>query len=429
MKTDNQSGLGGARAWFIWSLSAAAFGYAFFQRVAPSVMVSDLMAEFAIGGAVLGYLSALYFYPYVALQVPLGALLDRLGPRKILTTAIGLAAVGSYLFGSAVTLEQAYIGRVLIGIGSAVGFLASLSLAAKWFPPRRYALLTGLTMLVGMASGVGAQAPLAKLIEWAGWREAMYYGAAFAAVLAVLIFLLVRDAPDEHSQQPEKPVQTWSSVWHGFLRSISRREIWMIAIVATAMSGPMLAFGGLWGVPYMMTAYELSRPDAAFYVSILLVGWAVGAPLSGWWSDYIERRRFPILVTAIVKVLLVGLIVFVPNLPLWLCVVVIFGIGAAGAGMTNTFALAREVSNPGTHGSVSGIVNGMTVASGAVLQPVIGLLLDWQWDGSLVDGARFYSADQYRMAFICLIAWSAMAVIACLRLRETNCRHIGEQDQ
>ena len=85
MQQSSQPDRATAKAWFIWSLSALAFGYAFFQRVAPSVMVPDLMAEFSIGAAVTGYLSALYFYPYVALQFPLGALLDRFGVRRLLT--------------------------------------------------------------------------------------------------------------------------------------------------------------------------------------------------------------------------------------------------------------------------------------------------------------------------------------------------------
>ena len=72
-------------AWLVWALAAVSFGYAFFHRVAPSVMVSDLMAEFAIGGAMLGTLSALYFYPYVLLQIPLGALLETVGTRILLT--------------------------------------------------------------------------------------------------------------------------------------------------------------------------------------------------------------------------------------------------------------------------------------------------------------------------------------------------------
>jgi MFS family permease len=130
-KTNIPEGLGGSKAWLIWSLAALAFGYAFFHRVAPSVMVSELMGEFAIGGAMLGTLSALYFYPYVLLQLPLGGLLDLTGTRILLSSAIALASLGSILFGMATTIEIAYLGRVLIGIGSSVGFLGSLALASR----------------------------------------------------------------------------------------------------------------------------------------------------------------------------------------------------------------------------------------------------------------------------------------------------------
>jgi len=149
--------LGSARAWFIWLFAALAFGYAFFHRVAPSVMVDDLMAEFAISGAVLGTLSALYFYPYVLMQVPLGALIDRLGVRALLSTALLIGGIGSVIFALAQSIEMAYLGRVLIGIGSAVGFLSSLALAGKWFPPHRFAFLAGLVMFFGMTSGILAR--------------------------------------------------------------------------------------------------------------------------------------------------------------------------------------------------------------------------------------------------------------------------------
>jgi predicted MFS family arabinose efflux permease len=113
----------------VWSLAASAFGYAFFQRVMPGAMAEDLMREFAIGGALLGTLSALYFYPYVFLQVPLGAMIDQIGARFLMSGALAFAAVGSVLFAVSDTLLLAYIGRTMIGIGSAVGFLGSLAIA------------------------------------------------------------------------------------------------------------------------------------------------------------------------------------------------------------------------------------------------------------------------------------------------------------
>lgn len=411
--------LGGARAWAIWSLAALSFGYAFFHRVAPSVMVSDLMADFAIGGAMLGTLSALYFYPYVLLQIPLGALLDAIGARVILTCALGLAAVGSLIFGTATSIEMAYVGRILIGVGSSVGFLGSLSLAAAWFPAHYFAMMAGLAMFCAMMSGMAAQAPLAFFVESYGWRSAMWGLGIAGAVIAVLILVFVRNHPDPAAQRI-KPKQSFGAIWRGLLRAASMREVWKIALVAACLSGPMLALAALWGTPYLMAAYDLSRPEAAFYASLMLFGWAFGAPLFGRLSDYFGRRKPFLVVGAVVLSLCLLAIVLLDWLPLWAIVALFFVAGASGSVMSATFALARDVAPAEITGSVTGIVNSMTVASGAVLQPLVGLMLDLVWSGEMAEGARLYSAADYRLSFWLVLSSAVLGLVTALFLREPS---------
>ncbi len=415
--------LGGARAWLIWALGATSFGFAFFQRVAPSVMVSDLMREFAVGAAVLGNLSAIYFYAYAGLQIPIGTLLDRWGPRAMLSVSIALAAAGSLLFGTAENIYAAYAGRLLVGIGSAVGFVGTLALIGRWFPPERFAFLSGMTMLVAMSAGVGGQAPLAFMVQAIGWRNTMFAATAFGAVLCIALWLVVRDRPDEapgHAAHNTK--QGWRQLGSNLKRTAADLRIWNIAGVAAAMSGPMLAFGGLWGVPYLIARYGLDRPAAAFCASLMFIGWAIGAPASGWLSDHWKRRKMP-LVTAAVLALVMMLILFVgPDLPLVVAAGLIFATGLASSMMVICFALAREISNPEVHGAATGIVNGFTVGSGALLQPVIGIMLDLGWSGATADGAPVYSVATYHWAFVTLIASGILGVICAALTSETRCR-------
>ncbi|MBK6401007.1 MAG: MFS transporter [Rhodocyclaceae bacterium] len=114
-------------AWSIWCLGALVYLVAFFQRVAPAVMTEQLMAEFAIGGAALGNLSAFYFYAYVAAQIPTGLLADRWGPRRLLASGTAIAALGGVLFALAPTFALAAAGRLLVGISVGVGFVSMLS--------------------------------------------------------------------------------------------------------------------------------------------------------------------------------------------------------------------------------------------------------------------------------------------------------------
>jgi MFS family permease len=423
-KTNIPEGLGGSKAWLIWSLAALAFGYAFFHRVAPSVMVSELMGEFAIGGAMLGTLSALYFYPYVLLQLPLGGLLDLTGTRILLSSAIALASLGSILFGMATTIEIAYLGRVLIGIGSSVGFLGSLALASRWFPLHRYSFLAGLTMFFGMMSGMLAQAPLALFVERFGWRANMWGLGVVGLLLALMILVFVRNAPPNTSLEkkgaPKKPGETWKTMRKGLARAASSLEVWKIALIAATMSGPMLTLGGLWGTPYLMSAYSIPRPEAALLTSLMLIGWAIGAPFNGWLSERIRRRKHLLIGGMVMLNIALALIVFLPQPPLWLIVSLMILAGFSGSAMTSCFALVREVAPAEIAGSVTGIVNSMTVASGALLQPLVGLLLDYWWNGALTDGARTYTGATYQLSFSIILLSAFIGLLATLRLKEVR---------
>ena len=274
------------------------------------------MRDFAIGGSMLGVLSVLYFYPYFLLQVPLGALLDQLGERLLLSSGVFIAGLRSFLFGIAETLAVAYAGRILIGIGSAVGFLGSMSLAARWFPPNRFAFLTGLSMFLAMMSGMLGQGPLAVYVEAFGWRASQWSLGIFGVGLALAIYLFVRDAPPAAAVEKPTQAQPWSQVWLGLRQAASLWNTWKIALVAGSMSGPMLVLGGLWDVPYFTQAYDLDRPDAAYLVSLLLFGWAIVAPTSGWLSGLLQRSKLLMAGGSVVMTASLGAVTFLPVPPL-----------------------------------------------------------------------------------------------------------------
>ena len=400
-------------AWLVWALAAISFGYAFFHRVAPSVMVSDLMAEFAIGGAMLGTLSALYFYPYVLLQIPLGALLETVGTRILLTCALGLAAAGSFLFGLAAQIELAYLGRILIGVGCSVGFLGSLALARRWFPVHQFGFLAGLSMFVAMTSGMIAQAPLAYFVDEFGWRSSLFLLGGVGFGLAVLVFGLVRNTPASQPQISSTGFDK-EAFFLSMRRAASHREVWKISFVALTLSGPMLTLGGLWGTPYLIVAYDLARPHAAFLMSLLLFGWALGAPATGWLSDRLGRRKPILIAGSVIVCLMLFLLIFIPYLPLSAAVAIVIIIGFSGGSMATCFALVRDVLPDRVTGAATGIVNALTVASGAVLQPVVGLLLDLQ----TADNTAAYTEAVFRQAFCAILVTTFAGLLVAFRLRE-----------
>jgi predicted MFS family arabinose efflux permease len=407
--------------WLVWGLAALFYCYGFFHRVAPSVMVDELMTDFAVNAAVLGNLSAFYFYGYASLQLPIGVMVDHWGARRMLVGAALLCGIGSLIFAKADSLTMAYVGRLLIGAGAGFTWVGTLKLASQWLPPKRFALVTGMTLMSGMIGAVAGQAPLAAAVAAFGWRGTLSAAAFFAFGIAVLIWLIVRDKPS--SVQKEARTQT-AGLLHGLKLTMKNPQSWYAAVYGGTMTAGILSFAGLWGVPYLMQVYGLERLAAAASTSLMLIGWGIGAPLAGWVSDHLGTRRVPMLISALSVLIILSIYIYVPDLPLEVTRTLLFLHGIFNGGMTVCFAAAREHNRPETAGATLGFVNTMVMASGAIFQPLIGWLLDANWDGVINAGNRVYSPEAYKMAFLSLVACSVVAVVMAALLRESHGRNV-----
>jgi MFS family permease len=407
--------------WLVWGIGALAFCYAFFQRVAPSVMIDPLMRDLAVGGAILGNLSAFYYYAYAGLQIPVGLLIDRYGPRLTMTCALSLAALGSLVFAQAESLILAYTGRTMVGLGVAFAYVGSLKLATNWFEPRRFALVAGLTMGAGMLGGVSAQYPLAHSVDAFGWRGTMLAAAIMAAVLAAATWLLVRDRPGSRATESAAERAARMPFLMALKHVLGNPQNWLIAAVAASMTAPLLAFAGLWGVAWLMQVHGLARPDAAGFTSTLFVGWAVGSPLVGWLSDRLGWQRRLLRACALGGLLGMLIILFVP-LPLILLALVYALTGAMLGGMVMAFALAGAANPPAVSGAAYAFVNTAGTATGALFQPLIGWLLDRNWSGEEIAGARLYDAEAYMIAFSVLPAFLLVGIICSFLIRAGRAR-------
>ncbi len=413
-----------ALPWIFWSLGASFYCYGFFHRVAPSVMVDRLMADFSVSAAVLGNLSAFYFYAYAGLQLPVGMLTDKFGARRILAIAALLCGVGSFFFATAETIELAYLGRFLIGAGAGFSWVGTLKVIAEWFPPRRFAMVSGMTLMLGMGGAVGGQAPLAKLVDAFGWRETLSAAAVFGLVLAAAIFFIIRDKKKEGGATAVKqqPILT------GLKIAMGRSQTWYIAFFGFFITAPMLAFAGLWGVPYMSLVYDLGRAEAGMVVSTMLIGGAVGAPLAGWASDKVGRRKLPMLVGSGTILVAFSLLFYVPDIPIIGAYILLFIAGVSFGAVVISFATAREHNTPSSSGSVLGLVNMFVMASGAIFQPLIGWLLDMGWDGKTLNGSPVYSLETYNFAFTSMIVCGVGGLVAALMVKETQCKQVVLDD-
>ncbi len=413
-----------AAAFLVWGLGAALYLIGYFQRVAPAVIVNELSLEFALTAASLGNLSAIYFYSYVAMQIPTGLLVDHWGPRRVLTVGAALAAAGTALFAAAQDYPWVALGRFIVGAAVGMAFVAMLKLATHWFHPSRFAMTTGFALTAGVVGAVCAGPPLRFAVDAFGWRPVMGAAAAVTTALALATWLAVRDDPRDKGYASFMPQAHAArhSVLGGMREVLRARNVWLIFIVNGGITAPMLTFAGLWGVPFLASHYDLTTPQAAALTSMMMVSWAIAGPLAGALSDRMRARK-PLLITGAVLATVSWLVVFlIPQLPMAVLIAALAFAGMASAVVMVGFACAKESAPAALAGSTVGVINMGNMLGGMLMQPAVGWVLDRYWSGAVENGVRMYSFEAYRAGFSLMLVWLLLAVIAAVVTSETHCR-------
>ncbi len=415
-------------AWTMWGLGAALYLFAFFQRVAPGVMTSELSIDFSLSASALGNLSAFYFYSYVAMQIPTGILADVWGPRRLLTVGALIAGLGTLFFAYSGSLALAAIGRFLIGGSVAVAFVCMLKLAHHWFIPRQFALATGMALMTGIIGAVFAGVPLHLLVESFGWRHVMAFSALFPIIIGLFIWFFVRDDPSEKGYQshiqhePPKDTSPWVHALTGLIDVMRYKNTWLLSIIPGGVVGSILAFAGLWGVPFLTTHYGLSKGDAAAVCSAMLISWAIAGPVFGAFSDRIGSRKPLYVLGCGIIALGWSFIVLVPAIHTVLLISLLLLIGFASGCMIIGFAYVKE-SVPGhLAGTVSGVVNMGVMMGPMILQPAVGWMLDQGWNGEYINGIKIYDESTYQTGFMLMMAWVIVSFVLVLFTSETKAR-------
>ncbi len=408
-----------AYPWIVWTIAASFFFYKYLIQVSPSVMTGDLMEAFQVNGAGLGNLSAFYFYAYLIMQIPVGIMLDRYSPRLLTTAAIFLCSISTFVFSQTDTLWIACASRAMMGAGAAFAAVSCFKLAVVWFPPKRFALVSGMFMTAAMLGAVGGQMPLSLLVRNVGWREALEIISLMGVFLGIIYYAVLRDKPENPAHKPKTNEKISALLWP----IIRNKQTWLLSLYSGLAFAPVSVFGGLWGVPFLESAYELSGTDAAMAISCIFIGFALGAPFWGWLSDFMGRRK-PILFFGTFSALCcLLLVIYNPNQTLFTLVVLLFFFGFGASGFFTSFAMIRELFSIVLAATVMGIMNTFDSVCEALFEPVVGALLDWTWNGELTsNGLHQFSIQGYHLSLSILPVSLILALLTLLFIEETHCR-------
>jgi predicted MFS family arabinose efflux permease len=408
-------------------LALGSYLMSMFHRVAPAAIARDLAAAFEASAASLGVLAATYFYVYTLMQIPTGVLADTLGPRRILALGGLVAGAGSLLFGLAPTFELALAGRTLVGLGVSVAFIAMLKLIAVWYEENRFATLVGALMFLGNVGTMTAGTPLGWAAQGVGWRSVFVAIGAASLLIGVLSWFLVQDRPDRKGAAPHAGAHVDRTAWLGGLLAVMRnRDTWPGFFVNFGVAGSFFAFAGLWAVPYFMQVHEMTRAAASSHISVYFGGFALGCLIVGPLSDRMRRRKPLMIGGASLHALGWWIWLGAGALPPAATYALCFAMGAVTASLTLSWACAKEVNPPLLSGMATSVVNVGVFLGPAILQPLVGWVMDRSWQGGMEGGARLYTAADYRTGLLLMAGFAALGAVATLFVRETGCRNIWQ---
>ena len=372
--------------------------YEFILRILPGILQSELTAAFGnISATSFGQLVSLFYFAYSPMQLPVGMLMDRYGPRKLLTFACCCCVLGSWLFSLTFSMLLAGTGRFLVGFGSAFAFVGVLSLAINWLPRQLFSLVAGLLTTLGMLCLIYGEIKITDLATVFGWHDVLSIMIIIGLIGALIIFFVIRDG-----KQTFQAKESWQDFLANVWQVLTSVQVWLIGFIGACMYTSLSVFGELWGKGYLECAHHLTKTEAAQSISAVFLGWAIGAPLAGYLSDYSGRRVSLLFFSALMALLCISIVLYYPNLTYTWLMIFLFLYGVFSSTEIIVFIMGKEYSGAQLSGTVFAVVNMIVSLGGVILQPLVGKLLDFASNNKLKAEAYIYTTADYQLALAVL---------------------------
>lgn len=410
--------------WLIWFLAVCFYAYEFVQRVSISVYLSHMMHDINASAAGIGLLSSCYYYAYAIMQLPAGVLVDKFGPKRLTLAGIFIVVIGSFFLGTIDSVVAGAGARFLIGMGSAFAFICTMQFIIIWFPANRFAVLAGLTNFMGYVGATLGEIPLSRLVHDYGWRHTVYITACIGIGLFILVAFFVKRHPLLHKKPRKHITPKRPQIFEGLKVITKNTSNWFNGLYCCLVVGPTSAFAALWGIKFLTSVDHISHQLAAGALSAIFIGVAVGSPIFGSVSDYFQRRQPLLIIAAIGGALCTLALIFFNHLNSAVLFSICFLFGFFQSGHVLCFANAKDSNTRHNSGTAISFINMALIIGGAILQPTIGILLDWLHHGASMHSIDSFSTATFHTAFLVIPLSQIIAFfIAMLFLSDPKTQH------
>ena len=386
------------RSFLTLSILSALLVLSMFFRASNAIIAPNLIQDLGLNAETLGILGGAFFYSFALLQIPMGPMLDRIGPRIVVTFFPLIGALGSFLFALGESFTSVLFGRILIGAGMASVLMGSFKVFTLRFPPEKFATLAGISLSIGTLGSFFAASPLAYLASTIGWRMTFIFAGGITTILAILVFWALGGEKRKEETLIFRPS---SEPAIGVIQSIrmvlGSLAFWQMGTIAFFRYGTFIGLQGLWLGPYLMEIKGYSPIQAGNVLTFLAIGAIIGGPIAGRLSDRVFHSRKGV---ALWGLSLYGLSLF-PLIgilriesPFWYGLIFFF-IGFFSSFGMLVYPHAKELFPITISATVMAGVNFFTMAGGALFMPALGKVIE-----SFPRVDHTYPPEAYHLSFL-----------------------------
>ena len=409
-----------SRRWLIFAIASSLFFLSQFYRVSNAVIAPLLIQDLALDTKAIGMISASFFYAFAVTQIPISMLLDKMGPRNMMTVLSMIGVIGAVIFSLADSSTVGVVGRALLGVGMACNLMGPYKLITLWFSPRLFASLAGILVAFGSIGNMVATTPLVILVEQLGWRSGFQLIAFISFILTILFFIIVRDRPlqsSSYSQSAAVSMNIGQAVNN--LRALfKQKDYWIISLGTFGRYGVYAAFQALWAGPYLMEVIGLSAMTAGNLILLLNLGMILGSPVCGTLSDRLfKTRKWVIVAGSIGIVLTIIILAIIPkDTPLTVLALLFFGFGFFNATGILMYPHIKELMPAEMSGAAMTGINFFTMIGPALFLQGLGMLMQTLYPAASRGPEAFHAAF-----IVCIACLVLITILYCF----TNEKRMG----
>lgn len=410
------------QAWLVCLTASLFFFYEFVQMMMFNAINPGLMQAFSITATDVGKISSAYFIANILFMFPAGIILDRFSTRKIILMAMALCVIGTLSFSLSNSIYVAALCRFLTGIGGSFPFLCCLRLSSRWFPVKRWALISGVMVTVAFLGGAAGQTPLTYLVNLVGWRHALQIDALFGVFATGLIAAIVKDFPAGFQPQPAAVKHATIKISEAIKNAIFNKQNWCYGLYTSMINLPVMLLGAIWGGLYLVQVFGLSTVQASYVTTMIFFGTIVGSPIIGWLSDTMSRRKLPMFVCGVISLVIMLVIMYAHALSFQALLWLFFALGFITSAQIICYPAITE-SNPHAMAASSlGLASVLIMGAPAICQPLFGWLMDLGWGGKTANGVPQYTLQNFHHGLMIMPVAFVIGIVLVMLARETYCK-------